>query len=505
MSEQLTELVQQLPAFLGGHLLLSVAALVVGLAISLPAGIAVSRRPRLAELTLGVAGVVQTVPSLALLALMVLVLGGLIGFVPAFLALTLYSILPMLANTITGIRGVDPLLIEAARGLGMDERQLLLRVQLPLAAPVIVSGIRTATVLVVGTATLVSPVGGRSLGNYIFQGLESMNHLSTVFGCVIAAVLAIALDQFIRLVESAARRRNVRRAAVGVAGLLLVVTCGLYPAAARAWNAGAKWSVVGSGPFTEQHILSEVMARRLESGGFRVDQRRSMSEGIQFLALSHNQIDCMVNYSGNVWALLMKRSDPADRRTVLDEVNRYLRAEHGIVCLGSLGFENAYALAMRRDEAERLGIRTVNDLSRHAPQLRIASDNQFFSRPEWFRVRDAYRLQFREQVPMDPTLMYGAVAGGQVDVITAYTSDGRIKAYHLVLLDDSKQIFPPYDAVLLVSGRAARRPGFVAALKPLVGRIPLEAMQDANYQVDVEHWPARRAGEELSRRFERSP
>ncbi len=502
MTEQFAELVQQLPAFLGGHLVLSVAALVVGLAISLPTGIAVSRRPRVAELTLGVAGVVQTVPSLALLALMVLVLGGLIGFVPAFLALTLYSILPMLANTITGLRGVDPLLVEAARGLGMDERQLLFRVQLPLAAPVIVAGIRTATVLVVGTATLVSPVGGRSLGNYIFQGLESMNHLSTVFGCVIAAGLAIALDQFIRLVESAARRRSARRAVIGLVGLVLVLACGLWPGAARALDPEAQWAVVASGPFTEQHVLSEVLSRRLESAGLRVDQRRSMSEGIQFLALRHSQIDCMVNYSGNIWALLMKRTDSADRRTVLEEIDRFLRAEYGVTCLGSLGFENAYALAMRRGEAARLGVRGVDDLARHAPRLRIASDNQFFSRPEWFRVRDAYGLHFREQVPMDPTLMYGAVADGQVDVITAYTSDGRIKAYDLVLLDDPKQIFPPYDAVLLVSERGARRPGLMAALRPLVGRVPLAAMQDANFRVDVERWPARRAAAELLRRIE---
>ena len=143
-------------------------------------------------------------------------------------ALTLYSILPILANTIIGIRGVDPALVEAARGLGMSERQVLTKVQLPLAAPVIIGGIRTATVLVVGTATLVTPVGGRSLGNYIFGGLESMNHLATVFGCVVAAILALALDQFIHLLEIAARRRDRAKAGIGAAGLLLITATGLY-------------------------------------------------------------------------------------------------------------------------------------------------------------------------------------------------------------------------------------------------------------------------------------
>ena len=144
-----------------------------------------SRRPQLAEWILGAAGVIQTVPSLALLALMVPLLDGMIGFWPALLALVLYSILPILANTVVGIRGVEPALIEAARGLGMSDWQMLVRVELPLAAPVILGGVRTATVLVVGTVTLVTTVGGASLGNYIFSGLESFNDLWTIFGCVL--------------------------------------------------------------------------------------------------------------------------------------------------------------------------------------------------------------------------------------------------------------------------------------------------------------------------------
>src|SRR5262249_28006988 len=173
MLDRLVLCFDKLPAYLGGHMLLSMAALAVGLGVSLPLGIAASRRTKLAEFTLGVAGIIQTVPSLALLALMVPLLGGMIGFVPAFIALTLYSVLPALRHTIAGVGGVDPLLVEAARGLGMSDRQALFRVQLPLALPVIIAGIRTAAVLVVGTATLVTPVGGKSLGNYIFEGLNT--------------------------------------------------------------------------------------------------------------------------------------------------------------------------------------------------------------------------------------------------------------------------------------------------------------------------------------------
>jgi ABC-type proline/glycine betaine transport system permease subunit/glycine betaine/choline ABC-type transport system substrate-binding protein len=507
MSEQFTELLDKLPAYLGGHMLLSLAALGCGLAISLPLGILASRKPKLAEWALALAGVVQTVPSLALLALMVLLLAGRIGFLPAFVALTLYSVLPILANTITGIRGVDPALTEAARGLGMTDRQTLFRVELPLAAPVIIAGIRTATVLVVGTATLVTPVGGVSLGNYIFGGLESLNHLATMFGCVLAALLAILLDQLIRLLEAATRRRSPVLAWIGVAGLLLVLAGGLLGPARRLMAANAPRAVIATGPFTEQHVLDEVLARTLKQRGLRVDQRPGTSEGIQFLALFHGQIDCMVNYTGNIWSLLMKRGEFAgSREELLGEVTRYLREEHGVVCLGPLGFENAYAMVVPRDRAVAMGS-TLENLGQFARKYRqekyrplvIGGDNQFFVRPEWQRLRRLYNLDEKTLATrnMDPTLMYGAVKDGQVDAIVGYTSDGRIPALGLEILDDPRRAFPPYDAILLLSRRAANKPELRQALEPLIGSIRLPSMRQANYRVDVEKWPARRAAGEL--------
>jgi osmoprotectant transport system permease protein len=508
LGESLVECFRKLPDLLGGHMLLSLAALVVGLVVSLPLGILGSRRPKLGEAALGVAGVIQTVPSLALLVLMVPLLGGAIGFLPAFVALTFYSVLPILANTIVGIRGVDPTLIEAARGVGMSDRQMLFRVQLPLAAPVIISGIRTATVLVVGTATLVTPVGGVSLGNYIFGGLETLNYVVTVFGCVFAALLAIVLDQLIRLLEVAAQRRSRSLALAGTIGLLVVLAGGLSGRVAKLFAPPEQ--VVANAPFTEQHILSEVLKAKLQSAGFRVDQRQGMSEGVQFLALRRETIDCCVNYSGNIWAVLMKRTDSATRQEVYEQACRYLLEEYGVVCLGKLGFENAYALAMRPDRARTLLGPDPREwtLSRLAEatrerRLTLAADLQFFTRTEWPKVRDTYGLRFHEMTGMDPTLMYQAVNEGAVDVICAYTSDGRIDAYGLVLLKDPQSAFPPYDAVLLVSRRAADRPGVLRALEPLIGAIDQETMRRANYRVDVDKWAAPRAAGELLEKVER--
>jgi osmoprotectant transport system permease protein len=500
MLEQLMLCLEKLPAYLGGHMLLSAAALAVGLAISLPVGVFASQRPRLAEVVLGIAGIIQTVPSLALLALMVPLLGGMIGFVPAFIALTLYSILPALSNTITGIRGVDPNLVEAARGLGMSDRQKLFRVELPLAAPVIISGIRTATVLVVGTATLVTPVGGTSLGNYIFQGLNTGNQVGVVFGCIATALLAVVMDQLIRLLESSAQQRKPNRAYAALGGLFLVVLGGLYEPMAIAFTPqNGQRAVVGNLEFTEQHILGEVLTERLKASGLPVKTRRGLAENVQFQALCEGSVDVCVEYTGNIWAREMKQTEFKDRDRTLKEIGQWLHEKHGVVCLGKLGFENAYALAVPEDLAQQLNLKTIRDLQPHARNWQIAGDNQLFDpRPEWRAVKQKYNLEFGKEIPMDPALMYEAVGKGKLQVLAAYTSDGRIRAKNLRLLQDPDQAFPPYDAVLLVSRNASYRPEVVEALKPLLGAIDLEKMQQANLLVDVDHQSVEKAARELS-------
>ncbi|HPM84021.1 MAG TPA: ABC transporter permease/substrate-binding protein [Candidatus Anammoximicrobium sp.] len=515
LSSHLSDLLQNLPVYLGGHMALSLSALAVGLLISVPLGILASRRPKLAEGFLGIAGVIQTVPTLAMLALMVLLLQGRVGFRPSFTALTLYSILPILANTILGIRGVEPALIEAARGLGMSSRQMLCRVQLPLAAPVILAGVRTATVLVVGTATLVTPVGGRSLGNYIFAGLESLNYTTVVFGCVMAGLLAVVLDQLVHLLELAAQQRRPRLAWIGGAGLLLAAMGSLFYPVYRFLDWRAHPVRIASGPFTEQHVLNEVLAQHLIAAGFRPDRRTGMSEGIQFKGLFHSDIDCIVNYSGNIWTLVMKEDEFVSPAESERRITQYLRQKHGVACLGGLGFENAYAMAMPNSERrppEFQRVHTVADLAEmlraSKRPLRLGGDMQFFERPEWRRVKDVYRLedQWFRTVPMDPTRMYDAVVDGQVDAIVAYSSDGRIPEYQLEILGDAAGVFPKYDALLLVSQRGAQNPRLTACLQQLVGAVSQQAMQEANRQVDVRKRPAPTAAAELLERVPgRSP
>jgi osmoprotectant transport system permease protein len=497
MTADLMDLFDELPDCLGGHMLLTVTALAVGLALSVPLGIWASRRPRTAEAFLGGAGILQTIPSLALLALMVPLLGGTIGFWPAFCALTLYSLLPILANTIVGLRGVDPRVVDAGRGLGMSEWQLLRRVRLPLAAPIILAGVRTATVLLVGTATLATPVGQQTLGNYIFEGLNIRNQAMVLFGCVLAALLAVLLDQLIRLLEMASRRRRLSLWLIGLVGLAVLVGGSLWRPVVKWLYPPSNLVIVGSADYTEQHILAEVMRGRLTEAGFTVERRKNLA--ILFEAVCNGNVDCCVEFTGNIWAREMHRQEPATPEATFRAVKEFLWNTFGVECLGKVGFQNAYALAMRQDKAQELHITNLEQLSRHTSNLSIAGDLQFFKLPEWRRVKETYGLSFREAVAMDGTLMYQALQSGAVDVIVVYTSDGRIAADRLVVLKDCKQAFPSYEAILLLSPQAGTKAGLRKALSPLVGAITIDRMREANALVDRNHVLPQQVGRQLLR------
>lgn len=519
MSENLAEQFAVLPENLSNHLKITVIGLMLGMLISFPLAILIVRVRCLRYPAMTAVSMIQTIPSLALLALMVPLLIGLsaltsrllglefsaLGFYPAVIGLTLYSILPILRNTVTGILGVDPAMTEAARGVGMTPRQMLWRVEIPLALPVIIAGLRTATVWVVGIATLATPVGQRCLGNYIFRGLQTFNWTAVIFGCIVAAILAIGLDLLIGGIETAARERRRRLGILSLAALAAIFISGLVAPTGVAWvraGSAAPWASdtsgkeriadriaprtvwIGSKTFTEQYILASLISHVLVDAGFDVRERESLGSTVIFDALASGEIDLYIDYSGTIWANSMRRDDVPAAWQVLAEMTAWLATSHGIRCLGPLGFENAYALAMRREMAEELAISSIGDLAPHSPSLRIGGDYEFFGRPEWRAMREIYSLRFADQISYDSTFMYSAVASGDVDVISAFSSDGRIAALDLVTLQDPRQSIPPYDAVLLVSQEAADWPDLIDALAPLIGSISIDDMRRANHMVD---------------------
>ena len=483
----------RLPDYLGSHVLVSITALAIGLGISLPLAVMSRRRPHLRASLLGVASVVQTIPGLALLTLfypLLLALSALterlfgkgfsaLGFLPAVAALALYSMLPVLRNTVTGLDGVGDELRDAARALALTPTQSLWLVEVPIAMPVIMAGIRTAAVWVIGTATLSTPIGQTSLGNYIFAGLQTQNWVFVLFGCVAAAALALAVDQLLALMDRGVAVHSRGTLAAGGAGLALIVLAALLPGFGGAQDA----VLVGAKPFTEQYVLASLIEQKLEAGGFTARRRDGLGSSVIFNALANDDIGVYVDYSGAIWANEMHRGDIEPREEVLRAVSQWLAAKH-IRMLGALGFENAYALAVTKAVAAKYNLHSIADLAAQAPQLSIAADYEFFERPEWKALVAAYDLHFRAQRTMQSDFMYRAAAAGEVDVISAYSSDGRIAQYGLAVLDDPKHALPPYDAVLLVSPERAHDAKMLKALQPLIGAISLPTMQKANLMVD---------------------
>jgi osmoprotectant transport system permease protein len=237
--------------------------------------------------------------------------------------------------------------------------------------------------------------------------------------------------------------------------------------------------IVGAKTFTEQYVLSALMAQRLRAASLPATAREGLGSNVIFEALASNDIDVYVDYSGTLWANQFQRNDIRPRQELLAELKTML-AKQNITLLGELGFENAYALVMPRKRAEQLGIRTIADLASRAANMSIAGDYEFFSRPEWTALRKAYGLSFRGQRQMQPDFMYAAVASGEVDVIAGYTSDGLIAKYDLVVLGDTRRAIPPYDAMVLLAPKRADDDGLRKALAPLLGKIDIATMREAN-------------------------
>lgn len=480
----------RVPDLAASHLLLAAAALALGLAVALPLGLWSARRPGVARVALGFASLVQTVPSLALLALFYPLLlslsalagGGIpaLGFLPALLALALYALLPILRNIVAGFAGLDPAVLEAADGVGMSPAQRLWWVEAPLVAPVAMAGIRTASVWTIGAATLSTTVGQPSLGDLIFAGLQTQNWALVLAGCLAAAGLALAADALLALVESGIARRRRGRWLAGVACVALALAAA--GAARLGGGGGARPVVVGAKNFSEQFVLARLIGDRLTRAGYRVEYREGLGSAVAYRALAAGDIQVYVDYAGTLWTGQMRRTDTPPRAEMLRAIAAWTAATDRVRLVGALGFENAYAFAMKRSDARTRGIATLDDLARESPRLRLGADLEFLDRPEWAAVARAYPMRFADKRAYNPSFMYRALDSGTADVISAFSSDGRIAAQQLVVLTDPRRAIPRYDAILLAA--PGTDPRVIAALRPLVGRVPVAAMRAANYRVD---------------------
>ena len=490
MREDWGQALSRVPELLAAHVQLSFSALLLAMILCLPLAIWAARSPKIAAVALAAASLIQTIPGLALLALFyplllgvsALIGGGIsaFGFLPALLALTLYALLPILRNAVTGLTGVDPAVAEAADGLGMTSWQKLRHVEAPLAAPTIMAGIRTAAVWTIGAATLSTTVGQPSLGDLIFAGLQTQNWTLVLAGCLVSAALAITVDFSLGLIERGIRER---RRLWGWAGAV-ILAAGLAIATLPLLIARDNIVVIGAKSFSEQFILARLIGSRLEDAGYAVRYRDGLGSAVVYQALAEGDIDVYVDYSGTIWTNQMQRTDSQPKAAMLDTIAEWTKASHGVTMLGALGFENSYAFAVRPQDARQKSLKTLDDLARVSSDFNFGTDVEFLERPEWRMVQDAYPIRFKDARAFSPTFMYPALASGEVDVISAFSSDGRIAANNFVVLEDSKGAVPSYEAILLLAPKRSGDDKFVAALKPLTGAITVANMREANYMVD---------------------
>lgn len=486
---------QELLTLLRQHLLLVLVSTVIAVAIGIPTGILLTRSKVLRGPVLGIANVMQTIPSLALFGFLIPLpfIGG-IGARTAIIALVLYALLPIIRNTVTGILGVDPNVREAAVAMGMTDRQILAQVELPLAMSVILTGVRVAMVISVGVATIAAAVGAGGLGVYIFRGLRQYDNNLLLAGAVPAALLALAADFLLGRAETyfsvkPKRSSSARKVLlVATAVLLIVVFAWLWRGAQSSSLEDSEQIVVASKDFTESILLAEIISQMLEARGVSITRKFELGGNLPHEGLVSGALDLYPEYTGTAYTAILHHQPITDPRAVYDQVNREYQEKFSVAVSPPLGFENTFAILIRGADARRLNLKTVSDAAPHTREWRAGFGQDFMSRADGYPgFSKTYGLVFAEPPrEMDLSLTYIALATNKVDLIAGNSTEGRIAALDLFQLADDKHYFPPYEAVYLVREDSLTRvPVLRDVLTRLGNALSTEDMRRLNYEVDA--------------------
>jgi osmoprotectant transport system permease protein len=482
------------------HLWLVFISTLIAVAIGIPTGILLTRKKSLRSPILGIANVMQTIPSLALFGFLIPLpfIGG-IGARTAIVALVLYSLLPIIRNTVTGILGVDPNVREAAVAMGMTGGQVLWQVELPLAMSVIITGVRVALVIAIGVTTIAAAVGAGGLGVFIFRGIRQFDNNLLLAGAVPAALLALTADFVLGLVErrfSTDIKTTKRRTRLPRALTWLTIVIVLAGAAYFAWRSVSRLPstaarnarvVVGSKDFTESALLAEIVAQMLEARGVTVERNFELGGNLPHDALLAGKIDLYPEYTGTSYTAILKHAPITDPRAVYDQVKTEYAEKFNLVVSDPLGFDNTFAILVRGSESRRLKLKTISDAVPYAPNWRAGFGQDFMSRADGYPgFAKAYGLKFAEVREMDLSLTYIALASGKVDLIAGNSTEGRIAALDLFQLEDDRHYFPPYEAVYLVRKDSLERAAPLnEVLAKLAHSISTDEMRQLNYEVDA--------------------
>ncbi|HEM3122993.1 TPA: ABC transporter permease/substrate-binding protein [Streptococcus suis] len=464
------------------HLRISLLALIIAIAIAVPLGLILSSKKRLTEWSLQITGIFQTIPSLALLGLFIPFMG--IGTLPAVVALVIYAIFPILQGTLTGLGEIDPSLEEAATAFGMNKWEKLKKFKLALAMPILMSGIRTASIMIIGTATLAALVGAGGLGSFILLGIDRNDSALILIGAVSSAVLAVLFGYGIRLLQD----KKPKTILLALLVTLFTVGASYVPML----NFSTKQLVIAGKLGAEPEILINMYKLLIEDRtDIKVEIKPNFGKtSFLYEALKSGSIDIYPEYTGTITSTLLKNSS-MDLSTNSDEVYTYAKEaileQDGLVYLAPMAFQNTFALAVTEDYAQDHGIEKISDLAK-AQQTAVAGFSLEFNDREDGNIglKNLYNLQLNVKT-MEPALRYEAIKSGNVQIIEAYSTDSKVVTYKLKILEDDKQLFPPYQVAPLLSKETLEKyPELEQVLGVLAGNISTEEMTQMNYAVDVE-------------------
>lgn len=489
---------------------MSVVAVLIAIIIGIPLGILISREPKLSKPIIGTTNVIQAVPSLALLGFLIPFIG--IGSTPAIVMVVLYSLLPIVKNTYTGLTNIDADILEAARGIGLTKSQTMRKVQLPLAFPMIMAGIRISAVTAVGLMTIAAFVGAGGLGYLVFSGVQSVDNHMILAGAIPACILALLIDFIVGKLESSlsytSKMKSSHKASkigkkwiIGVVGLL-IVAAGAFTVFSKV-NAEDK-IVIGSKNFSEQLILGNMLADIIENKT-DIEVERKLNLGgsqVAFSAINKGDIDIYVEYTGTGLVNILNQPPQSDPDKVYDYVQKEFSKKYGIDLLKPLGFNNTYALAVRQDTAKQYHLNTITDLAKVSDGLIMGPTIEFPNREDGLiGLTKTYNMQFKDVKAIDGGLRYTALKNHKSDVIDAFSTDGLLEAFKLKVLKDDQNFFPPYYAVPIIKQETLKEhPELKKAINTLAGKLTDEKMRQLNYKVDsLKQSPAKVAEEFLKK------
>ncbi len=479
---------------LSQHLQLSLLTLLLAILLAIPLAVYLRYHEKLADWVLQIAGIFQTIPSLALLGLFIPFMG--IGTLPALTALVIYAIFPILQNTITGLKGIDPSLQEAGIAFGMSRWERLKKFEIPLAMPVMMSGIRTAAVLIIGTATLAALIGAGGLGSFILLGIDRNNASLILIGALSSAVLAIAFNFLLKIMEKA----KLRTIFSGFA--LVTILLGLsYSPALLAQKEKENLVIAGKiGP--EPEILANMYKLLIEENTSMTATVKPNFGKTSFLyeALKKGDIDIYPEFTGTVTESLLQPSPKVghEPEQVYQVARDGIAKQDHLAYLKPMSYQNTYAVAVPKKITQEYGLKTISDLKKVEGQLKAGFTLEFNDREDGNKgLQSMYGLNLNVAT-MEPALRYQAIQSGDIQITDAYSTDAELERYDLQVLEDDKQLFPPYQgAPLMKEALLKKHPELETVLNKLAGKITESQMSQLNYQVGVEGKSAEQVAKEF--------